>query len=257
MQCMMILFLLGVVFVALVASRTLSLVTGSGNIVTRQEQFTGFDRLEIGYAFHATIRQGDSFAVTVRVDDNLVQYLDVRQTGTTLHVGFRPGTMIVRGTMEVDVTMPQLGSLALSGASKGTIGGFSSDNSVTLDVSGGSSLQGDIRSGNMRLGVSGASKVNVTGSAGDLAIDASGASKISLAGSAGNVAVNASGASRVDASNLTVRDARLGVSGASEIWVNASGRLDANASGASHINYTGNPTMGNIQTSGASTVKPK
>ncbi len=253
----MTLLVLGLVFAALVMSRTLNIVRGSGNIVTRREEFTGFDSLDIGYAFRATVRQGDSFEVTVRVDDNLVQYLDVRQAGTVLHIGFKPGTGIMRGTMEVDVTMPQLVSLKLSGASKGTVGGFSSDNSLALDLSGASSLQGDIRSGNMRLELSGASDAKLTGSTGDVTVGASGASRANLAGSAGNLSVNASGASKIDVSGLTVHDAHLKASGASEIWVNASGRLDADISGASHITYVGTPTMGAIQTSGGSTVRTK
>ncbi len=253
----MTLLVLGLVFAALVMSRTLNIVRGSGNIVTRREEFTGFDSLDIGYAFRAKIRQGDSFEVTIRVDDNLVQYLDVRQTGTTAHIGFKPGTGIMRGTMEVDVTMPQLVSLKLSGASKGTISGFSSDNSLVLDLSGASSLQGDIRFGNMRLELSGASDAKLTGNTGDVTVGASGASRVNLGGSAGNLSVNASGASKIDVSGLTAHDAQLKASGASEIWVNVSGRLDADISGASHITYVGTPTMGTIQTSGGSTVRTK
>ncbi len=232
-------------------------VVGSGDIVTRNEEFTGFDRLEIGYAFHATIRQGDSYEVAIRVDDNLVDYLDVRQTGQTVHIGFEPGTMISHGTMEVDITMPELVSLDLSGAGDGTISGFDSDNAVTLNLSGASTLEGDIQSGDMRLEASGASRADLTGSAGDVRVNASGASKVYLDGSARDLTAEASGASTVDLSKLTVRDARLNASGASEISVDASGRLDADASGGSHIYYTGNPTMGNIETSGASAIKSK
>jgi hypothetical protein len=54
-----------------------------------------------------------------------------------------------------------------------------------------------------------------------------------------------------------VADADVEASGASKATVNPSGRLDADASGASSIYYLGSPTLGKIDTSGSSTVKPK
>ena len=65
--------LLPVVFlmVALLAGCALVHITGSGNVVTQEEPLSGFDRVEISHAFHVDIRQGESYRVVVRVDDNL------------------------------------------------------------------------------------------------------------------------------------------------------------------------------------------
>jgi len=52
-----------------------------------------------------------------------------------------------------------------------------------------------------------------------------------------------------------VGDADVEASGASTVTVNASERLDANASGASHIKYLGNPSLGTVDTSGGSSVE--
>jgi hypothetical protein len=78
-----------------------------------------------------------------------------------------------------------------------------------------------------------------------------------LSGSAGDVVVDASGASTIDLANFPVADARVDASGASKVTVDASGTLDADASGASHVYYLGSPRLGRIDTSGASSVKPK
>ena len=66
-----------------------------------------------------------------------------------------------------------------------------------------------------------------------------------------------SGASNLDLSNFHVNDANIGLSGASHATVNLDGRLDVEASGASSLEYIGEPTLGNINTSGASTVNKK
>ena len=55
----------------------------------------------------------------------------------------------------------------------------------------------------------------------------------------------------------TPADANVEASGASEVTVNASGRLDADASGASDVYYLGSPILGRIDTSGASSVERK
>jgi hypothetical protein len=47
------------------------------------------------------------------------------------------------------------------------------------------------------------------------------------------------------------------LSGASHAVINLTGTLNVNASGASSLQYIGEPTLGNIITSGASTVNRK
>ncbi len=228
-------------------------VTGSGNVVTVREAQTGFDRLDIGHAFRATIDQGDDFSVVIRIDDNLEEQLRVIKRGTTLEEQLRVmkrGTTLEIGldpartfsfqnvTLEVDITMPLLVGLDLSGASHATISGFESDRPMEIDVSGASTLRGDLISGNLTM-------------------DASGASTVALDGIGGDLALDASGASTVDLEEFAVADAQVGLSGASSATVNVSGILDVEASGASRLEYTGDPELGRIDTSGASSVGEK
>ena len=200
----------------------------------------GFDKVEVSNAFTLDIRQGEDFSVIIRVDDNLLEHLEVVKQGSTLKIGLEPGRTynIRRATMEAEVIMPKLTGLELSGATQTTISGFESTERLDVDVSGASQLRGDIEAGDARFDVSGASRVILSGSAGDLTIDASGASTANLA-------------------DFTVGDADVQASGASTVTVDVSGRLDAEASGASSVFYLGNPTLGNIDTSGASSVKRK
>ena len=53
----------------------------------------------------------------------------------------------------------------------------------------------------------------------------------------------------------SVVDANVEMSGGGRATVNPSGRLDVNASGGSHVYYVGNPTLGDIDTSGGSSVE--
>jgi len=213
--------------------------TGSGNVVTQEEAISDFDKVDISHSFEVDIKQGENFSVVIRVDDNLVEQLQVEKFGSTLKIGLKSDVSIVsNATLEAEITMPELTGLDLSGASNATISGFKSTKNLTVDLSGASSVRGDIE-------------------VGDTSVDLSGSSDANLTGSGGNLTLDASGSSDVDLSDFPVADAEIEASGASTVTVKASGRLDIEASGASNVYYLGDPSMGTIDTSGASSVESK
>lgn len=193
-------------------------VTASGNIVSIEEKLAGFDRVEVGQAFVVDITQDDIFQVAIRIDENLVPYLDVFKRGRTLEIGLdlRGRSILGRATMAAEVTLPALTGLDLSGASQGTISGFGATETLDIDLSGASSLRGDIEAGVARFQVSGASF-------------------LTLRGLAHNVFVDASGASTVDLADLVVADAVVEASGASRVTVNPKRTLDVDSSGAARV----------------------
>lgn len=208
---------------------------GSGNPVTQTFDFSDFDRLEISNAFQAEISASDSYLVEVTVDDNLVDRLRIEQQGKTVKIGLEPSTIATNAETRARITLPALVSLDASGATRADVTGFTSNETMRMDVSGASTVRGDMSTGDLTVNVSGASRLNLTGS-GD------------------SLRATASGASTVDLSDFAVNDADANASGASRINVNASGMLDAEASGASTVRITGNPTLGRINESGASTI---
>lgn len=229
------------VLVALLAACTIPVpvintLRGSGNTVTETYDFSDFDKVIISHAFEAEITAADTYQVEVTVDDNLVEHLRVEQEGDTVTIGFAPNLVVTNTTQEVRITLPRLVDLEASGASRVDVSGFKTSDDVRVNVSGASTARGDMETG-------------------DLNADVSGASTLSLEGSGKNLRVNASGASTADLNDFAVNDASVEASGASRANVNVSGTLDANASGASSIRYSGDPTLGNIDESGASSVK--
>lgn len=213
----------------------LTTIAGSGQLVTQKFDFTGFDSLQISSAFQVEVVASDRYTVEVTVDDNLVDSLQVEQRGKTVAIGLEPTTGIRNPTLRARVTMPSLVDLRASGSARVELTGFKSSENVTINVSGASTVQGDLELGDLDAEVAGASKLVLTGSGDSLRADAS-------------------GASTADLSDFAVGDANVEASGASHINVNASGTLDAKASGASGIRYTGDPTLGRIDESGAGTV---
>jgi hypothetical protein len=209
------------------------LLIGCGSIGTRTYDFTDFTKVEIGSSFRFEVVQSDSYVISITAPETLFSHVQVSKDGDTLRV-FQTAGIPPMGT-HVKIAMPDLVAAKLSGSVKGSIKGFSSSHDFNLDVSGASNVSGNIV-------------------AGDAALQVSGASKVQLEGSAKNIAVNISGASTFNLSGFVVNDAKIMVSGASHAAINVMGRLDADISGASRVSYTGEPTLGNINTSGSSTL---
>ena len=211
---------------------------GSGNLETEEYAFTNFSRVEISSAFEFEIKQSGSYSINVTADDNVIDYVQVAQDGETLKIRLGTVPSLRLATLRASVTMPELSGLTISGASRGTVADFSSAEGLNIKVSGASRVTGDI-------------------TAGDIGFDVSGASTVQLEGSADNMTTTVSGASNFNLSDFTVNNANVNVSGASTGTIKLDGRLDANVSGASTLLYIGDPTMGTINVSGASTLRQK
>ncbi|MFL7794097.1 MAG: head GIN domain-containing protein [Anaerolineae bacterium] len=213
---------------------------GSGNMETQEKSFTGFDRVEASHVFQVKINQGEDFSVTVRMDDEVREFVQVTKQGNTLKLGLKPDhTYTFKNvTLEATVTMPELTGVSLSGASHAKVTGFMSARDLNLDISGTSSVEGDIEASTVICELSGSSTINLNGSADDLVVKASGGSIVKL-------------------SEFSAANADIEASGASTATVNVSGTLNANASGASRVYYVGEPTLGRVDTSGAASVGQK
>ncbi len=235
--------------------------TETGETETRQFNFTEFTRVNIGSAFIYEIKQADTYSISITANDNLFGDIKVTKEGQTLKIERKvPWTLFNIGSArpKAIITMPQLHSLDSSGATRGVIAGFSSTNDLDIMVSGASSVElVKIVTGAIYFDISGAS--NVTGSleGEDIDLDISGASSVQLEGTANDIDTAASGASRLNLAGLTVNNASVTLSGASDGTVNLNGRLDIELSGASKLEYIGEPTLGAMDISGASTLKGK
>jgi hypothetical protein len=234
---------IGLILIALLTGcipGTATSITGSGIVITREVDLTGFIKVAASHKFQVDIRQGEVFSVVIRIDDNLKKYLEVVKQDSTLKIGLDPDRTydIQDATMEATVTMPELSGVSVSGVSRGTVTGFRSTHALAVDVSGASSLNGDIEAGDARFNISGGSQVALTGSVED-------------------VNIRASGSSEIDLKEFPVVDASVHASGASRVTVYASGQLETDASGGARVYYLGDPELGTIHTSGGASLERK
>ena len=211
-------------------------ILGTGTLVSLDQNFTDFTNIETGFAFESTIRQDSVFKVTVTMDDNVVEYLKISKEGSTLKILMDENISYNDVTLKVDIRMPDVENINLSGASASVISDFSFTHNLSIVLSGASAISGTINTGDLSLELSGASNVSFSGTGANLSVNGSGASLLSLGD------FNLSG------------DASLILSGASVSTIRVNGTLNATLSGASILRYHGNPTLGSIITTGESVV---
>jgi hypothetical protein len=209
---------------------------GSGRIVTREYPLSGFTSIRAA-AFDIEVSQSDKHSVTVRADDNIIDRLIVRKSGSALVLGKRPWFWNIGPfTLEATITMPTLEGLELSGGARADLADFRRIGSVDVLLSGASELRGKIETDSADF-------------------DASGASRAILSGSARRISIEASGASKLDLEKMAAVTAVVALSGASRARLNVTSTIESiEASGASTLRYLGDPALGHIDSSGASRI---
>jgi hypothetical protein len=238
----------------------INLAEKNGPLTTMNYDNTGFTGVEVGSALKLEITQAETYSVTITAGKNIFSHIHVTQTGGILKISITRWTFgwwWGNNTPRVIITMPVLNDLHLSGASDGTVSGFKSGEDFSAEITGASHLNIDMDAGNFKAELSGASNINGRLTATGSNIELSGASNINLTGSGGDIKLNASGASTAALPYYPVKNASIDFSGASDGSIDVSGSLDVKLSGASNLKYTGNPTLGNIDISGASDLEHK
>ncbi|HEX8462229.1 MAG TPA: head GIN domain-containing protein [Segetibacter sp.] len=127
----------------------------------------------------------------------------------------------------------------------------------SIGVSGASlvNITGPVKGTDLRLEVSGASEIKGIINVSRLNLDVSGASVARLSGSATEGLINGSGACRVNSYDLSIDRCKVSSSGASSVRVTVNSELNADASGGSNIYYKGSGTVKVLNTSGGATIK--
>lgn len=215
-------------------------VKGDGNVVTRAYDISNFD--EIICALPATVNYtvADTYSCTVRVDSNMLEYIDIKVKDGGLTIGqpkSKDGIYLNFSATEfvIDITSPSLNEITLAGS--GDINVLSPLQTQKLEVtvagSGNVAFKEDVNIQQMEL--------NVAGS-GDILVDKGNIRKleVDIAGSGDIVA------------HAEAQDVEANVMGSGDITVNVSGFLEYDVMGSGDIHYYGDAKVnGEVAGSGS------
>jgi len=230
-------------------------VTGSHDLETREFNFTDFNSVEIMSPFQVEITRSNVCLVSVTANDNIFDYIEVTQVGDTLRIRLKPFFSFRSITLRASITMPDLGALDMSGASSVNLTGFQTNNDVEIVVSGASRLDiTSLQAVDVTMEISGASRATGFMKCESASFEVSGASYLELNGSAEGARLDASGASSLRLQGFYLLHASVILSGASNGNVEVNGTLDVDITGASRLVFGGNPQLGKVDVTSASSL---
>ena len=123
-----------------------SCVIGDGDIVRQERRVRDFNSISLEDVGDVHIRTGESYKVVVTTDDNLQNYVLTETKNNVLYIKVKSKKRIVRTKFKVDVCLPELHNLNLSGVGDVIIAEGSAA-ALTISLSG----VGDIDARNYRL----------------------------------------------------------------------------------------------------------
>jgi hypothetical protein len=203
-------------------------VRGSGVIVSEKRDVPAFDGVSIDYPAVVTIRQGDTPAVTVEGDDNLLPQLTTRVVDGTLQiksVGIDWNKRVTPSReVRINLTVKDLGQIDLSSAGSVTVEG--------------------LHTAVLKLSVSGAGSVTLSEiTVQTLTVDLSGAGSVTADGTAQSIALDISGLGSFAGGSLQAQKATVDISGMGGATVWVSEQLTADISGTGSVSYYGTPQI--------------
>lgn len=208
-------------------------VQGNGNLQTQTRKVANFTSINVSGGFSVEIKQGKQEELRIETEEDLMDNIKSEVKNGVLHLSSE-GSINSRKGMKAYITVTELNKVNISGGVKVVgLSTFKASN-FDLDVSGGS---------NVKLALD-AKKIDA---------DLGGGSKVVLTGKADEITLDMSGAANVDTREVIAKKVKVSASGASNVKVHATEDLDINASGASHVAYTGSPKI-NAETTAAGRI---
>ena len=216
---LLILAAIGVVLLArdvLPGSSGSSGVRGSGVAATSIRALPNFSGIDLAGSNNVTVVAGARQSVVVHADSNLLSHVTTQVKAGTLIIG-DIGSFNAKSPVYVEVSVPSLAALDLSGSGNITVTGIRASRlTVTLPGSG----------------------------------------DISASGSVARLNVSIAGSGDAQFSGLIARNVDAAVSGSGAIFVTATQSLDAKVPGSGAVLYSGNPAQVTTSITGSGAVTP-
>ncbi len=220
-------------------------VQGSGEVVSEAREVGDFDAVQLASTGELRITQGESTALTVEADDNILPLIVTEVRGGTLVIDTKSNRIINTSREPIyTLTVTTLEGIGVSGSGAVVAGPLDSE-TLILDVSGSGSVQLErVATNEMNMQVSGSGNVNVDAlTTQATSIDIGGSGDVTLAGETTSQAVNISGSGEYGSENLSSQTATVGISGSGGAMLRVAETLNVEINGAGDVRYYGDPRI--------------
>ena len=182
-------------------------IKGEGEVVSKSFDLKDFDQIVINGHADVDFTQSSTYEVTVRTQQNILEWLDYKVQGTTLIIEAKDHRDVRATTYDVIVQAPLLKKLTVNGATDFTVEGLRMDGDLDVQVNGAGDLDFDrITCNSLSIEVNGAADANLSSIdiLKKLKVQVNGAGDVDITGNAVDVSLEVNGAGDIDATGLKV-----------------------------------------------------
>jgi hypothetical protein len=255
------------------ANAHFSVVRGDGKVITQDRNTSPFSAITVSCSADVYIRQGNSEAIKVKADEDVINQITTNVSGGVLEIDVKGNNWNVE-VMEVYVTVKNLEKVVINGSgdvkSDNTIEGIDFD--VNINGSGDVVLDLNVKSLETKINGSGDVKVSgvqgnfnmKVGGSGDFIgenlrlelceIEVNGSGDVKLSGTANLVKIRQSASGDVNLFNLPAENVEARTNGSGDVVVFVNGSLKANLGGSGDITYKGEPKNVDVSATGSGEV---
>ncbi|MBG7629336.1 MAG: DUF2807 domain-containing protein [Bacteroidetes bacterium] len=210
-------------------------IKGSNHVVSEDRNISSnFEVIKVQQGITLYLTQGKSAEMKVEADDNIIDLLVTEITNDELKIYFEKNVYKAKAR-NVYLTTDDISRIKTSSGAHVKSENTIQATTLNLDSSSGSSI-----------------KISVN--AQEVTSESSSGANIKIFGKTTIFSANSSSGSSIDADQLESVDAYAKASSGANINVNASGKLTAKASSGGDIDFEGNPTSINKDTSSGGSV---
>lgn len=210
-------------------------VRGNGNVISEDRTISSdFEVIKVQQGINLYLTQGNSTELNIEADENILDLLITEVKNNELKVYFDKNVYRAKAR-NVYLTTYTISKIKTSSGASVKSENTLQVNSLDLDSSSGSSI-----------------KIYVN--ANEVTSESSSGADIDVYGKTETFSAKASSGSSIDADKLEAVDVYAKVSSGANIDVNVTGKLTANASSGGDIDFKGNPTNVNKDTSSGGSV---
>jgi hypothetical protein len=219
----------------LLCACSMTIVRGSGRLVTEPREVRGFDRVALTGSGDVILTQGERESLTVETDDNVMRHVVTEVRGGTLTLGTRSGASVSPTRLRFVLTIVDLNGLTVSGSGNVSADRVDADRFEVKVTGSGNAAIGELEAGSAMIEIAGSGNVALAGQVRDQEATVSGS---------GNYA---GGDLRSESASV-----RLSGSGNATLWATES--LDVRVTGSGTASYYGGPST-HVSSSGSGTVR--
>ncbi len=214
-------------------------IKGDGNVVSKSITTADYDAIGVAGAFHVTLVEGTEGKITVKGEENLLEYVVIETNGSDLKIKTEKGYNLnpSKGKkIEIIVPVKEISAVSLAGSGD-----------IVADFT--------IKSSSFKTSLAGSGDIKLHVNSDTVEASLSGSGDIKLSGKTKNLEANLSGSGDIKAVELMAEKSKANLSGSGNISTTCSEFIEARVAGSGHIEYKGNPKKIDTKVAGSGKIK--